>query len=107
MPLSKQLEVPLTNQHQATHSSSSQQRQRQGNFSIPRRAQRTPNSLEIDDEVEDVDDDAEDKKDRRKGEHQERYDADADGDVEEHLAPYLEIGKVGGVHDSRGSGGLH
>ena len=107
MPLSQQLKVPLSNQHQATHSSSSQQRQWQGSFSVPRRAQGAPNTLGIDDEVEDVDDDAEDKKDRRKGEHQERYGADADGDVEEHLAPYLEIGKVGGVHDSRESGGLH
>lgn len=71
MPLSKQLEVPLSNQHQATHSSCGQQRQRQGNFSVPRRAQRTPNTLGIGDEVEDVDDDADDKKDRCKDEHEE------------------------------------
>lgn len=113
MPLSQQLKVPLSNQNQATRSGISQQREWQGDFGVSSRAQGTPNMLRIDDEVEDVDDEAEDvddeaedKKDRRKGEHQERYGEDADGDVEEHLAPYLEIGKVGDVHGFRESGGL-
>jgi hypothetical protein len=106
MPLSQQLKVLLSNQNQATRSGISQQREWQGDFGVSSRAQGTPNTLRIDDEVEDVDDEAEDKKDRRKGEHQERYGEDADGDVEEHLAPYLEIGKVGDVHGFRESGGL-
>jgi hypothetical protein len=106
MPLSQQLKVPLSNQHKATRSGSSQQRQWQRNLSVPRRAQGTSKTVGLNDEVEDVDDDAEDKKDRRKGEHQEWYCKDADGDEEEHLSPYLEIGKVGGVRGFGNSVGL-